>query len=97
MPGGGPTFLSTFELEPTAEGTRLHVRFGPPRSKRELALMEEIRRELAPVMEAGFRALTEQVTAEAKARTEGRELEPELPRPKADGPLAEMWPLEVVG
>ena len=97
MPGGAPTFLSTFELEPTATGTRLSIRFAPPRIAKERPMLEAIGKELVPVLELSFRTLAEHAEVETAARTEGRELEPPLPEPKPDGLFSEMRPLLIVG
>jgi uncharacterized protein YndB with AHSA1/START domain len=97
MPGGAPTFLSTFELEPTPTGTHVYVRFAAPRSAKERAMLEAIGVELGPVLEAGFRSLAEQAESEAAVRSEGRELEPGLPVPRPDGLFSEIRPLLIVG
>jgi uncharacterized protein YndB with AHSA1/START domain len=97
MPGGAPTFMSTFELEPTATGTRVHLRFAPPRSAKERAMMQAMGEELGQMIETDLRSLVEQAESEAAARMEGRELEPELPAPRPDGLFSEIRPLLIVG
>ena len=97
MPGGAPTFMTTFELEPTPTGTVIHMRFGPARTAKERAMMNQ----MAPMFEQMFRrdaaALSTQLEAELERRTQGSEHEPELPRPKPDGLFSEMRPLQIVG
>lgn len=97
MPGGAPTFLSTYELEPTATGTRLVLRFAPPKSPKERAMMEAIGGQIGPMIQADFASLAELSSAEAAAREEGREFEPDLPRPRPDGLFSGMAPLQIVG
>ena len=96
MPGGGPRFLSTFELEPTATGTRLHARIAAPKSAKERKQMEAMATELGPLMEASFAELVNLAGVEAEARAAGRELEPALPQPKPDGLFSEVRPLQIV-
>lgn len=96
MPGGGPVVLCTFELEPTAEGTLLHVRFAPS-SPKDKAMLEQMGPMLLTSIEEGFKLLSNQAAEEALARAEGIELEPALPAPKANGLFAEMRPLQILG
>jgi len=51
-PNGPVKLLHTIELEPDEAGTIIHIRFGPPRTKREMALMPGI----APPYEAALRS-----------------------------------------
>jgi uncharacterized protein YndB with AHSA1/START domain len=98
MPGGSPSFLATFEFEPTATGTHVSVRFGAPKSAKDLPLMGALEAEVRAVMDVGFATLTEQAGAELQARSQGRELEPDLPTPKPDGLFSELvQPLKMVG
>jgi uncharacterized protein YndB with AHSA1/START domain len=98
MPGGGPTFMSTFELEPTPTGTIVHARFSPPRTAKERAMMEQMAPMFLELMQQDAAALSTEAAAEAERRSEGRELEPELPRPKPDGLFSELTgPLQIVG
>jgi uncharacterized protein YndB with AHSA1/START domain len=98
MPGGAPVFLTTFELEPTATGTHVSVRFGRPRSAKDRAMMEPLGEGLRQMMDAGFETLTAQAGEELKARSEGREYEPDLPKPKPDGLFSDLvQPLQIIG
>jgi uncharacterized protein YndB with AHSA1/START domain len=96
MPGGAPVVLSTFELEPTREGTLLHVRFAPNAPK-DKAMLLQVGPMLATSIEAGFKVLSGQAAQEATARTRGKDLEPTLPAPKPGGLFAEIRPLQIIG
>jgi len=91
-PGGPVTFVNTLELEPTTSGTIVHMRFAPPETEREQAILAEMR----PMFEGMFEAdrvalgiLLEMKLAERKARGE----EPDVPKPSPDGVLADLPPV----
>jgi len=96
MPGGAPVLFSTFELEPTAQGTIVHARFAPKTAK-DRAMLAQMGPMLTEAITEGFKALSAQAAEEAQAQAEGRELEPELPAPKKDGLFSELGPLVMVG
>jgi uncharacterized protein YndB with AHSA1/START domain len=96
-PTGPIKILGTFELEPTATGTRVHVRFAKPRTAKDAAKLEPMRPIFENMIEAGAAALRVQVAAEASARAATASSEPDLPAPGADAPFAGMQPLQVVG
>ena len=88
-PGGPVTFLNTLELEPTSAGTIVHMRFAPPETEREQAILAELR----PMFEGMFdadRVALRTLLAMKLAELEARGAEPELPRPSPDGVLAEL-------
>jgi uncharacterized protein YndB with AHSA1/START domain len=98
MPGGAPSFLTTFEFEPTASGTHVWIRFGKPKTAKERAMMAPLADEIGPLLDEGFRTLAAQAETELEARSEGRELEPDLPKPRSDGLFSELvQPLQIVG
>jgi uncharacterized protein YndB with AHSA1/START domain/class 3 adenylate cyclase len=78
-PAGVAKVLHTIELEPTTSGTRIHFRWGWPRTKREKDAMKDFN----PWYEAGFRGtfptLVGLLEAEAVAREADRPVEPDLP------------------
>jgi len=91
-PGGPVTFVNTLELEPTTSGTIVHMRFAPPETEREQAILAEMR----PMFEGMFEAdrvalgiLLEMKVAERRARGE----EPSVPKPSPDGVLADLPPV----
>ena len=91
-PGGPVTFDNTLELEPTPNGTIVHMRFAPPETDRERAIMSEMRPMFEGMFEAdrvALRTLLELKVAERQARG----AEPELPKPSADGVLADLPPV----
>jgi len=94
-PGGVLKLPHTIELEPTTTGTTIHVRFGPPKKKSDLAHALDA----GSHYEAGFRAaipaLLEQLEAAAGDGDGGSE--PALPERRPDGILAGTQPLEIVG
>ncbi len=94
-PGGPVKVLHTLEFEPVATGTVIHIRFGAPRSAREKALMKDIGPAYAAALQSSFPSLIAQLEAEVMTRQvdAGAEMEPELPAPKADGPLSGIEPL----
>ena len=96
-PVGPVKMPHTIEFEPTATGTTIHMRFGPAKSLREKAFLKGIAAQYGPILKAGVPALIEQLEAEAAARQEGREAEPELVSPKPDGVLAGIEPMVIVG
>jgi uncharacterized protein YndB with AHSA1/START domain len=96
MPGGAPVILSTFELEPTPEGTLLHARFAP-NAPRDRAMLLQMGPMLLTVISEGFKVLGIQTAQEAAARADGIELQPALPQPRPDGLFSEIRPLQIIG
>jgi uncharacterized protein YndB with AHSA1/START domain len=96
-PTGPVKVLHTLELEPTATGTTIHIRYAAPKSRREKVLMETIGPAYAEALRSGIPSLLAQLEAELAARDVDRDAEPELARPRADGPLAGIQPLLIVG
>jgi uncharacterized protein YndB with AHSA1/START domain len=66
-PGGPVKVLHTIELEPTATGTTIHLRFAPPKTRREQALMAEIGPAYGSALQAAFPTLVAQLEAELEA------------------------------
>src|SRR5512140_1628535 len=91
-PLGPIRFLTTFELEPTPSGTRIHMRFGAPASRQEREIFEHA----LPTFEAPFAANAEalrmQLAAELEARAADAPPEPELPTPRPGAPFASLEP-----
>ena len=80
-PAGRVTFMSTMELEPTTDGTTIHLRFGAPKTARERVIMKLIAPMFADVLKQSDRALTGQLDVELAARMADLVQEPELPAP----------------
>ena len=89
-PAGPVTFLNTMELEPTKDGTIVHMRFAPPATERERAILGGMREMFEGIFAANriaLRTLLDTELGERAARAE-----PELPEPSADGVLADLRP-----
>ena len=92
-PSGPVKLLHTIELEPVTSGTIIHLRFAAPKTRREKALMEHIGPAYGAALESGIPNLIAQLNAELVAREAGRGPEPELNRPRPDGPLSGLEPM----
>jgi uncharacterized protein YndB with AHSA1/START domain len=95
-PGGPVKLLHTIELEPTSDGTIIHVRFGAPKTKREQALAPAIAEAYATGFHAAIGSLLAQLEAELAAVERGDDEEPALPTVAPDGPLAGLEPMTTV-
>jgi len=69
-PTGPIKLLHTIELEPTADGTTIHLRFGPPKTKRERTLMADIGPAYGAALRSGIPSLLAQLDARLAARSE---------------------------
>jgi hypothetical protein len=96
-PSGPVKARHTIELEPGPAGTTIHMRFAAPRSRREKVLMEHIGPAYGDALRANISTLVVQLDAALAAREAGRGSEPELARPRPDGPLAGIQPLVMIG
>jgi len=96
-PSGPVKVLHTIELEPTTTGTTIHLRFAAPKTKREKALMETIGPAYGAALQASIPSLVAQLEAALADRAADRGPEPELARPRPDGPLAGIPPLVITG
>jgi hypothetical protein len=67
-PEGPLRVLHTIELEPTATGTTIHMRFAAPKTKREMPLMRKIGPAYAHALEGQAPELIAQLNAELAAR-----------------------------
>src|SRR4051794_32386731 len=76
-PSGPVKLLHTIEFEPDSEGTIIHMRFGPPKSKRELALMPGI----GPPYEAALRSAVPALLAQLDDAYAARRPEDDAPQP----------------
>jgi uncharacterized protein YndB with AHSA1/START domain len=96
LPGDGPTFLSTYELEPTAAGrTKLHFRASTS-TRRDTELMTAA----LPDIDRGYSQQLDLLVrmAEHDARARAAEPSGQLPQRRgADGFLADVKPIEIIG
>jgi uncharacterized protein YndB with AHSA1/START domain len=96
-PGGPVAFLTTIELEPTIEGTLVHMRFGPPKSAKELAILTEMRPMFEGMFAASGEALRAQLAEEIAMRSDEAAAAPPVPSPRPDGLFADIGPIRIVG
>jgi hypothetical protein len=96
-PSGPVKLLHTVEFEPGTAGTTIHFRYGAPKTRREKGLMEHIGPAYGAALESGIPALIAQLGAELAARDAQRGPEPELAKPKPDGPLSGVQRLVIPG
>lgn len=92
-PDGPLRVLHTIELEPTATGTAIHMRYAAPKAKREMPLMEVIGPAYGEALQANCPSLAAQLAAAFAATQDASGPEPALSVPKPDGPLALLEPL----
>src|SRR5437762_2492918 len=95
-PDGPLRVLHTIELEPTATGTTIHMRFASPKTKREMPLMAVIGPAYGQALEASCPSLVAQLAAALDARGADGAPEPELTMPKPGGPLSALEPMAIV-
>jgi hypothetical protein len=96
-PTGPVRVLHTVEFEPTVAGTTIHFRYGQAKTRREKELMKVIAPAYGQALQSGLPSLNAQLAAVLAARDAGRGPEPELLRPRPDGPLSGLEPTVIVG
>jgi hypothetical protein len=97
-PGGPVRLLHTVELEPVTDGTVIHLRYAPPRTRREVRLMSAIGSDYEDAVRAAVPTLVAQLEADVEAIVArgGPEPEPDVARPSPTGPLAGLRPLQLI-
>jgi hypothetical protein len=96
-PTGPIKLLHTVEFEPTTQGTTIHFRYAPPRTRREKELMKVIGPAYGEALTSGIPSLIAQLDAEQAVRDAGRDAEPEVAAPKPGGILSGLEPLVISG
>ena len=96
-PAGPFKFLTTFEFEPTADGTIVHMRFGATKAARDRKLLADVLPMFEPIFAANAEALRDLIAADLEARSAAASPEPALPSPKAGGLFSEVEILSTVG
>ncbi len=91
-PGGPVKLPHTIEFEPTTTGTTVHMRFAPPKTRREQALASGIAAAYGDALRSRVPDLVAQLDAELASREGDGGPEPELATPRPDGPLAGLEP-----
>lgn len=94
-PAGQVRFLTTFEFEPTVDGTTVHMRIGAGKSARDRAILVDILPMFEPMFAANAETLRELVAADVQSRADAP-AEPSLPVPKLGGLFSELQPLLMV-
>ncbi len=79
--------MRTIELEPIPTGTRVHMRFAPPKRRKDVALARDIGGHYGDALRAQLPALLAQLDAEVARREADHAPEPDLERPRPDGIL----------
>jgi len=95
-PAGPLKLPHTIEFEPVTTGTVIHMRFAPPKARRELALAQQVAAAYGEALRSSLPTLVAQLDAELAARDAGRGPEPELAAPRPDGPLSGLQPLVII-
>jgi uncharacterized protein YndB with AHSA1/START domain len=96
-PDGPVGFPHTIELEPTAAGTTIHMRFGWPRTKREKAVARAIAEPYGQALAGAVPGLVADLEKAFAAQGAGRSPEPELEPRRTGGVLSGLAPLEPIG
>jgi class 3 adenylate cyclase len=96
-PAGPVKFLTTFEFEPTTDGTTVHMRIGVGRSTRDRALLVPVLPMFEPIFAANAATLRQLVDEDVRERVEAAPPEPSVPTPRLNGLFAEMGALPAAG
>jgi uncharacterized protein YndB with AHSA1/START domain len=95
-PGGPVGFPHTIELEPTAQGTTIHMRFGWPKTARERAAAKAIAEPYGQALQAATPQLVRELESLAAAQSAGRGPEPTPAPRREDGVLSGLAPIEII-
>jgi hypothetical protein len=95
-PGGLVKLPHTIELEPRTDGTTVHFRYAAPRTKREQALVKNTAAAYEQALRSSLPSLVAQLDEAFASSATGGGPEPELARPRSDGPLSGLAPLQMV-
>ena len=87
-PTGPLKLLHTIELEPTATGTTIHMRYAAPKVKRDRAPARQVADAYGDALRSSLPALVEQLDAALRGSRSGRR-----PRARADGAAAGRPPV----
>ncbi len=95
-PDGPVGFPHTIELEPTATGTTIHMRFGWPETERERAAAMAIAGPYGTALGGAMPGLVAELESVFAAMEEGRAPEPAVAAPRPDGILAGIPPIQII-
>jgi uncharacterized protein YndB with AHSA1/START domain len=97
LPHGGPSFVATFEFEPTPTGTNVIYRVQAPKKAADRESMAGLGPLFAESFGKGLAVLKDIARDEVGGLNADR-LEPDLPRPRnSDGFLQDIQPIQYVG
>ena len=82
--------LTTFELEPTTAGTNVEMRIAADGTPEDEAILAQILPMFEGIFAENARNLGQLAGAEQSSRSEAAPPEPALPKPSADGVLADL-------
>lgn len=95
-PGGPVGIPNTFELEPTATGTRVSLRFQRLSDPAEVAIVEPMAPMFQGMVDTGAAALRALLGSEMPKRAAAAPPEPDVPAPKPDGVLSDLPSIVIV-
>ncbi len=95
-PGGLVGIPNTFELVPTASGTRVSLRFQRLSNPEEAAIVEPMTPMFQGMIDAGAAALRALLATEMGVRAATVAAEPELPTPDPNGDFADLPPIRIL-
>ena len=95
-PAGPISFRNTLELEPTADGTIVHMRFAAPETDHERAILDQMLPMFQGMFDTDRVALQTLVATKLRERGE-RGAEPRLPKPDPTGQFANLPPIRMLG
>ncbi len=87
-PAGPVSFLTTFELEPTTEGTNVEMRIAAVGTPQDEAILAQVLPMFEGIFAQNARNLGQLAGAEQASREDAAPVEPHLPLPSPDGVLA---------
>ncbi|MEO8274362.1 MAG: DUF2652 domain-containing protein [Chloroflexota bacterium] len=96
-PAGQVKFLTTFEFEPTVDGTTVHMRIGPGKSAKDRAILVGVLPMFEPIFAANAATLRQLVAEDLQTRADEAPSEPDIPMPRPNGLFSEMAPIPVAG
>jgi uncharacterized protein YndB with AHSA1/START domain len=94
-PAGPIGIVNTVEIEPTATGSRISVRFQQPNPD-DAAILEPMIPMFQGMVDVGAAALRELLANEGPARADATPPEPELPKPDPVGAFANLPPIRIL-
>ena len=95
-PAGPIGIVNTFEIEPTATGSRIGLRFRNLPNPEEAAAIEPMKPMFQGMVDAGAAALRALLAQVGPARADAAPREPAMPKPRPDGQFADLPPIRML-